>query len=203
MYNSDTLWALIARSLNNESTQEEKAELFNILNQDTVLKQQYDILSRIWTGKINKEDGYNPTEHTIAHQAISKIITRAELERISPGLKVLVKRHFFRNRRILFSSITVIIIIAVIITIWKYNFSSSGKSLKNEETIAAQNGSRSRSMLPDGTTVWLNVGSKLYYDEDFTGATREVRLEGEAFFDVVKQPDRPFIVHTSDIDIKV
>ena len=36
-----------------------------------------------------------------------------------------------------------------------------------------------------------------------TGATREVRLEGEAFFDVVKQPDRPFIVHTSGIDIKV
>jgi ferric-dicitrate binding protein FerR (iron transport regulator) len=57
--------------------------------------------------------------------------------------------------------------------------------------------------LPDGTTVWLNAGSKLSYVGDFAGATREVRLEGEAFFDVVKQPGRPFIVHTTGIDIKV
>ena len=69
--------------------------------------------------------------------------------------------------------------------------------------IVANNGSRSRSLLPDGTIVWLNAGSKLHYENDFNGSTREVRLEGEAFFDVVKQPGRPFIVHTSGIDIRV
>jgi ferric-dicitrate binding protein FerR (iron transport regulator) len=58
-------------------------------------------------------------------------------------------------------------------------------------------------MLPDGTTVWLNAGSKLFYDDNFRGATREVTLEGEGFFEVVKQPEHPFIVHTSGIDIKV
>jgi transmembrane sensor len=89
---------------------------------------------------------------------------------------------------------------------WKNNNVSSvvienGKPVK--ETIITQNGSRTRSLLADGTIVWLNVGSKLFYENDFNGATREVRLEGEAFFDVVKQTNRPFIVHTSGIDIKV
>ena len=72
-----------------------------------------------------------------------------------------------------------------------------------QEMIMTQNGSRTRSLLADGTTVWLNAGSKLFYENDFNGATREVRLEGEAFFDVVKQTNRPFIVHTSGIDIRV
>jgi ferric-dicitrate binding protein FerR (iron transport regulator) len=49
----------------------------------------------------------------------------------------------------------------------------------------------------------LNADSKLHYNNDFSGATREVTLEGEAFFDVVKQTGRPFIVHTSGIDIRV
>ena len=75
-------------------------------------------------------------------------------------------------------------------------------SRQKAEKLLSTKGSRSRSLLPDGTTVWLNAGSKLYYENDFNG-TREVRLEGEAFFDVVKQTDRPFIVHTSGIDIKV
>lgn len=42
-----------------------------------------------------------------------------------------------------------------------------------------------------------------FLKNDFTGTTREVKLEGEAFFDVVKNPSRPFIVHASGIDIKV
>ena len=87
---------------------------------------------------------------------------------------------------------------------WKNNNASSVVVEKPvKETIITQNGSRTRSLLADGTTVWLNGGSKLYYENDFNGATREVRLEGEAFFDVVKKPNRPFIVHTSGIDIKV
>ncbi len=57
--------------------------------------------------------------------------------------------------------------------------------------------------MPDGTQVWLNSGSKLNYQRDFNTRSREVVLEGEAFFDVVKNPSHPFIVHASSIDIKV
>jgi ferric-dicitrate binding protein FerR (iron transport regulator) len=50
--------------------------------------------------------------------------------------------------------------------------------------------------LPDSSQVWLNKESILAYDPDFDGATREVHLEGEAFFEVTRNPKRPFIIET-------
>lgn len=69
--------------------------------------------------------------------------------------------------------------------------------------VAARPGVRTRLLLPDGTQVWLNSNSKLKYAADFNTRFREVELEGEAWFDVVTDSRRPFIVHTSAIDIKV
>lgn len=57
--------------------------------------------------------------------------------------------------------------------------------------------------LPDGTKVWLNAGSTLRYPSPFVGEMRDVQLTGEAFFDVAEDAARPFIVHTSDLDVKV
>jgi ferric-dicitrate binding protein FerR (iron transport regulator) len=51
--------------------------------------------------------------------------------------------------------------------------------------------------------VWLNSNSNLTYGEDFGKKIREVNLTGEAFFDVVKDHSRPFIIHTKVIDVKV
>lgn len=48
--------------------------------------------------------------------------------------------------------------------------------------------------LPDGTKVWLNADSKLTYPNIFQGDTREVHLEGEAYFDVVENSKQPFVV---------
>ncbi len=73
---------------------------------------------------------------------------------------------------------------------------------KNSE-IATLNGSRTSLHLPDGTQVWLNAGSKITYEKDFGQSTREVLLTGEAFFDVVRNKDKPFVIHTSHINIKV
>lgn len=51
-------------------------------------------------------------------------------------------------------------------------------------------------ILADGTTVWLNRDSKLLYPEKFKGKTREVKLLGEAFFDVAKKTGKQFEVNT-------
>jgi transmembrane sensor len=79
---------------------------------------------------------------------------------------------------------------------------SANKPLANNE-VAARPGARTKLVLPDGTQVWLNSGSKLNYRGDFNRQTREVTLEGEAFFDVVKDAEHPFIVHADVINIKV
>lgn len=71
----------------------------------------------------------------------------------------------------------------------------------NEINVAK--GSKSRIQLPDGSLVWINSGSTVIYSKSFSSEARELTLEGEAYFDVVKDPRHPFIVHTSGIDIKV
>jgi transmembrane sensor len=58
-------------------------------------------------------------------------------------------------------------------------------------------------VLADGTKVWLNAGSRLVYPASFAGKTREVQLEGEAFFDVAQQSHQPFFVHTGRITVRV
>lgn len=64
-------------------------------------------------------------------------------------------------------------------------------------------GNQSRLVLSDNTVVWLNAGSRLVYPSRFEDKTREVLLFGEAFFEVSKNEKKPFIVKTSDLQIKV
>jgi ferric-dicitrate binding protein FerR (iron transport regulator) len=63
-------------------------------------------------------------------------------------------------------------------------------------------GAKSEIRLPDGTSVWLNAGSKLRYPTNYGATTRDIYLEGEGYFKVAKQPDKPFIVHTPMMNVK-
>ena len=64
-------------------------------------------------------------------------------------------------------------------------------------------GNQSRIVLSDNTVIWLNAGSRLVYPSQFTGKTREVLLFGEGYFEVAKNAEKPFIVKTSNLDIRV
>ncbi len=59
--------------------------------------------------------------------------------------------------------------------------------------------------LSDGTQVWLNAGSRLRFPQRFIDSdkNRVVYLQGEAFFDVVKNKDKPFIVNTREVEVEV
>ena len=72
-----------------------------------------------------------------------------------------------------------------------------------QNTVTTRKGSKSNIQLPDGTMVWLNADSKLTYDDNFRGEIRNVHLQGEAFFEVARDEQRPFIIHTKTIDIRV
>ncbi|MCT4603512.1 MAG: FecR domain-containing protein [Marinifilum sp.] len=57
--------------------------------------------------------------------------------------------------------------------------------------------------LPDGTKVWINSDSKLGFNSQFKGKSRVVELTGEAYFEVAKDSNKPFIVKTASADVKV
>jgi len=56
-------------------------------------------------------------------------------------------------------------------------------------------GQKSKIHISDGTIIWLNAESSLSYKKPFSDTLREVKLEGEAYFEVAKDKDRPFIVN--------
>lgn len=64
-------------------------------------------------------------------------------------------------------------------------------------------GSRSKVILPDQSVVWVNAGSSLQYNEDFSEKSREVYLKGEAYFEVTPDSLMPFIVKSDKLDVKV
>lgn len=64
-------------------------------------------------------------------------------------------------------------------------------------------GQRTEVTLQDGSTIWLNAGSKLTYPSQFSGNERKVHLEGEGYFEVKKNHHVPFIVETEKLIIKV
>lgn len=69
--------------------------------------------------------------------------------------------------------------------------------------VATRIGAKSTVTLPDGTTLVLNSGSRVTYDDAFGKEHRNITLEGEAFFDVSQDVLQPFIVHTGKGDVRV
>ena len=69
--------------------------------------------------------------------------------------------------------------------------------------LSVPKGGEYRIELEDGTKVWINSASRLRYPVVFSGDTREVYLEGEAYFEVRRDSSRPFIVHAGDQRVTV
>jgi len=69
-------------------------------------------------------------------------------------------------------------------------------------TYSTKPGVKSSLILSDGSKITLNAGTSIRYIQNFVGDTREIFLEGEAFFEVAHDTLKPFIVHTQDITTK-
>lgn len=112
------------------------------------------------------------------------------------------KRYFIQEILKYAAIITVVVTLGVI----AFKFLNNVPSFNPQQAwneVEAPFGSRTVVNLADGSKVWLNAGSKLRYSVDFGKRTRDVFLTGEAYFDVVKNTDKQFVVKTSHLDVKV
>lgn len=154
------------------------------------------------------------SDHTTEYQQIRKsfILTErlAAMKKIdTKGDLLKVKANFSKNsgmKRWLtsYQRIAAILLVPFIVySVWSFYTNAMGTgpsiSMKSMET---SYGVRSQILLADGTKVFLNSGSKLFYPEEFTGNTREVRLEGEAYFEVESDVKHPFYVELGGMKLK-
>ena len=70
-------------------------------------------------------------------------------------------------------------------------------------TVTVPRGGEYKLVLADGTIVWLNSDSHIRYPVTFSGNTRQVELEGEAYFEVAKDVEKPFIVRMNEYNVRV
>lgn len=79
----------------------------------------------------------------------------------------------------------------------------AGTTLAKTATIEVPQGLDYQLTLSDSTKVWINAATKLEFPLAFNGNTREVKLTGEAYFEVKHDASKPFIVHSGGLDVKV
>lgn len=82
-------------------------------------------------------------------------------------------------------------------------YATNEKAAAVINTISTPNGGQYRLTLADGTNVWLNAASSITFPTAFTGSTREVKITGEAYFEVVKDKQHPFKVISENQVIEV
>jgi ferric-dicitrate binding protein FerR (iron transport regulator) len=200
----ERLAELLSRKMSGEATAIELQELEHWLQHNPGDQYFADILLEYWNSHPD-----NSSIDTAADQHFAHILEMAEEspEEMNPVIEPIQKKiitiHRLKKMAIAAAVAAIIILSARMINNNKEPAIADSKNDRQKNEVVARKGARSRMVLPDGTQVWLNSDSKLQYEGSFNDTIREVMLEGEAYFDVVKDARRPFIVHTSAIDIRV
>ena len=119
--------------------------------------------------------------------------------RIDEEIKKDLRRMWLK--RVSTVAASLLIPILIFSTVYLYHEMDHYKQIPN--IVSVNRGQRAGITLPDGTIVHLNSESKLTYTPEFNGKLREVSLEGEAFFEVTPNKEKPFIVKTSFFDVEV
>lgn len=206
--NRDKIWHLFARKLSGESSRDELHELESLIEEDSPLKYEMDALTQLWEQKLPQDAEYLEATYHLHYEKMKKLGVApvpAENEQVYFETE---KRNSFKKRRFIAVFGFVSVLLAAAIVFLKSEDQTPQKKSTDQIThspneIKTKRGSSTQFKLPDGSTVWLNADSKLNYSKINATGVREVYLTGEGFFDVVRNPARPFIIHTESIDIKV
>ncbi|SIN94898.1 FecR family protein [Chitinophaga niabensis] len=182
-------WILTGRKLSGEATAEELEEwtrLSAIYPVDPSTAQFLQLMARHW-GKGEQEA---PDDETA--QRLTTLLAAKMNKPIPPVIVTPGKRPYKK-----WISIAACLLL-VIFTGAGYLFYGKKEKEVSFQEITAARGNKSHVVLPDGSHVWLNADSRLSYSEDFGRENRTVRLEGEAYFDVTKMAEIPFLIELGD-----
>ena len=208
--NLDRIWTLHTRKLAGEATAPELEELEFLLQSHPDLEPMLQSVEAFWKTRHEPDPDYMEATYLLHLERmkgkgfdLTKPVQNPAVSKLPLSQKI---------RRIFFGRIFILIVVLILLAIPIYLYTTTRetptvvaekpeKSFSSE--VSTKNGSRTRIVLPDGSVVFLNAGSKLNYDKNFGNPLREVKLIGEGFFDVVPNPDKPFKIYTESVEIKV
>jgi len=180
---------LIANCLNGEASQAEKDELNRWIGESPANKRFFEENQRIWE---NSHSYFSVSEISSDREKIKDQI----IQQLSkPAKKVSLQTWIYR--------VAAVLALPVMLGIGWYLGSAEISSETQMCEVTAPKGQISKCVLADGTEVWLNAGTTIKYNTNFNGKTREIQLDGEAYFKVFKNKHKPFVVNTEHAQIKV
>lgn len=194
----DRVYDLLSQKLSGDADAACLQELDDLMKKYPQFQFLHDQLIKL--NNQTDEQGSTLTDQAYAAHYVKMIYANEEKVKALPLLKEGTLRRKPAVSKLLMAALSVAAVVAIIVFYSGYKKSQAG--LKNDSSIITAD-TRSKVMLPDGTTVVLNSDSKIDYDKGFNGKERRVVLTGEAYFDVAHNPGKPFIVHTSTADIQV
>lgn len=165
----------------------EKAELLNKLRNDPEAKKEFARMKAVWaiSGLTPQEGDRKKTATGIAE--FDKRLKRRSVRQFRIGL-------------LKYAAVACLLIATTwFITNW---YAQVGQTDLYTE-INVPKGQRVNMTLPDGTSVWLSPQSKIKIPNEFNRDSRTVELNGEGYFEVTKDAERPFIVKTQQFNIQV
>lgn len=204
---ADRFWDLLSKKISGEASQDELNEFEKLTGDKSDWRKTEEALSVLWQQSA-------PSQHDEAAKAFEEHLRKMEQlgvefhegEAIHSNIEIPEKNSNHSNAKRWFIAVGAVIAFVTGFFVLERKMSPRQKVSANARPVSltsTKSGSPSKIQLPDGSSVWLNASSELTYDKDFGKNLREVNLTGEAFFDVVKDPERPFIIHTKVIDVKV
>jgi transmembrane sensor len=180
-YNAD--WALLMKYISGNADNIEKNKVLQWIELSENNKKVFTKAQKIWdasqTAQINNISIDN---------AWNKVNSKANIRQLGK-----IRSIYSTHRYIL--RIAAVLVLGLV----SWYFVSN---VVSEKSISATT-SIEKLALSDGSEVSLNKGATINYPKHFIGKSREIEMNGEAFFNISKNPLKPFIIHTSKTDIKV
>lgn len=189
---------ILAKKYAGELSLHEHKELLDFVQQHPefadLLKEVEDLYNTPIYGRSAEEDqAISRTKQVL----LDKI--RGE-EQTAPVIPVIAKKPAISWVRVLVASAAASLLLFFA---GRFFYNSGRETNAKDNIVFTKKGSKTNLILPDGSQVWLNADSKISYGSAFSKESRELTLVGEAYFDVIKDPAHPFIIHTKELDIKV
>jgi len=188
---------LLAKFFAGETNAAESAAVRSWRQESAENQMQFIELKFLWSDtKAMKNIGKETLPEVDVESALSKIKSRSAAEKSTPKPQLKVVKSPGRN-----FFLRIAAGLALLVGAGWFVFNSLKSEVKPVQVFASNE--IKEQTLSDKSVVKLNKGSKLTYPTQFAANTREVQLEGEAFFEVEPNPKKPFLIRAGEANVEV
>ncbi len=182
--------------------------ILNLITGNRNTKHKKDVLVEVEKDPDSREF-YRDVKATWAFLSTQKKMDKDQLDQSFNKIRDQIKGPEKSSRFVISSPLkyaAAILALAGIFTIAYYTIGDKSLSTgTNSEitSLVAESGQVSKVILPDSSVVWLNSGSVLQYNQSYTANNRNLKLVGQAYLQIKKDPDHPLIVDCGDLSVRV